>query len=635
MAVCLAVGPLGAQVRFRTSVEYVELDAVVTDKDGHPVKNLTKDDFVITESARPQTIANLQFVSIPPAHRTIADVKASAPTIDVTTNTHPPLGRQWVLAIDDLHIIETHIVQTKKVIQDFLESLPPSDQVAIVFVGRSDLSQDFTSDLDAQMRTVNRIRDALGFAPDAGDDIEQRSRHRYALATVDVLKNICASLVRSTYPRKALVYVSEGMTYPIGFSVPSGYLDNSRDTSDANEVAEQLISSFESARKAGVPVYTVDPRGIPDCTAVRGYCNFPSILPAIRRQENMMRTIAENTGGLAFVERSNMTAAIQELVADNSNFYLLGYYPEPLVRDGKHHDVKVSIPGHPEYRVRAKGGYDAPRAVAPTGVETKKALEDALAAALPTSNLELRAFAAPVVQGPHGMQTIVTIEVTYPVPPDGSSINDVLHFGGMALDHDGKVKASSRREFHFSATPKDAADVTYVINEVIELPSQPLTLRVGVASQLLDRVGTIHLPVEVINPTNDRMQMSAVVLAFAGPKRQAVMREHAFNTLVPAQPTTTRVFSASDTLQVYAPIFWGSPRETTIDASVAIRHGDQAPTPRHLRVSAPENGDTHHHAAIDTTLPLAGLAPGSYVLEVQARLANGQTAKRSVAFEIK
>ena len=55
----------------------------------------------------------------------MTDVAASAPTIDVVCNAHSPNGRQWVLVIDDLHIIETHLRQTKQVVQQFLESLPP------------------------------------------------------------------------------------------------------------------------------------------------------------------------------------------------------------------------------------------------------------------------------------------------------------------------------------------------------------------------------------------------------------------------------------------------------------------------------------------------------------------------------
>src|SRR5262245_9583246 len=112
------------QPTFRSGVEYVQIDAVVTDKDDRPVTGLTQADFEIVERGKPQTIASFQFVSVPSTRRTVADVKTAAPTIDVASNAHSPAGRQWVLVIDDLHIIEQHLLHTKKVVQAFLESLP-------------------------------------------------------------------------------------------------------------------------------------------------------------------------------------------------------------------------------------------------------------------------------------------------------------------------------------------------------------------------------------------------------------------------------------------------------------------------------------------------------------------------------
>jgi hypothetical protein len=41
---------------FRSAVEYVQLDVVVTDKDDRPVSGLTQNDFEIIEAGRPQTI---------------------------------------------------------------------------------------------------------------------------------------------------------------------------------------------------------------------------------------------------------------------------------------------------------------------------------------------------------------------------------------------------------------------------------------------------------------------------------------------------------------------------------------------------------------------------------------------------
>ena len=68
-----------------------------------------------------------------------------------------------------------------------------------------------------------------------------------------------------------------------------------------------------------------------------------------------MRNVADSTGGRPMVNR-NMEQAIPDLIEDNSSFYLLGYYPDPFVRDGQFHDVNVSVT-RPGLRVRSRVGY--------------------------------------------------------------------------------------------------------------------------------------------------------------------------------------------------------------------------------------------------------------------------------------
>lgn len=639
--------PQSQQPVFRARTDYVELDAVVTDRHDRAVAGLTKADFAITEHGRPQVIDRVEYVSIPPTHRTVVDVKTAAPAVDVVTNTHPATGRQWVLAIDDLHIIESHITQTKEVVQEFLESLPPEDSVAVTFVGRADLSQDFTSDLGAQLRAVNRIKGALGFAPDAankfgtgGGDMNDTGanatqRYTYARDTVFGLKNICAALVRSSYPRKALVYVSEGLAYDATDTFYHGHMDLSADPAYARDVLEDLRETFESAREDGVPVYTIDPRGVPDCTSVRGACGHPPWVN-INKQQQMMRTLAENTGGLALVNQSDLSKAVHEIVEDNDSYYLLGYYPRPAVHDGKFHDVKVSVVGHRGYHVRAKAGYTAPPAVV-TRATAIESLNDVLGAALPTGDLGLRAFAAPLEPAtPKGMRTLVTVEVTYPVgAADTGHLEDTLQFGIVAVDHDGKTRTSARRTFHFTASPKHEGKVTYLINDALDVPSGPIVLRVGVSSEGLNEAGAIHIPLDVPKAGEGALHWSTLVVGLTGAAREAAVRRDTISALVPFQPTTTRTFAPGETLRIFGHAFWKSD-DTAVEAIVAVVGGSGA-APRSLTLAGTRDGSGREEATLDTTVALAGLSPGAYTLEVTAHLPGTKHApvRRDVAFTIK
>ena len=70
---------------FRGRIDLMQLDVTVLDKNGVPVRGLTKDDFTLLEDNRPQTIQGFTAVDVP--ERTVAGPawdKTATP--DVTTN---------------------------------------------------------------------------------------------------------------------------------------------------------------------------------------------------------------------------------------------------------------------------------------------------------------------------------------------------------------------------------------------------------------------------------------------------------------------------------------------------------------------------------------------------------------------
>ena len=196
-----------------------------------------------------------------------------------------------------------------------------------------------------------------------------------------------------------------------------------------------------------------------------------------------------------------------------------------------------------------------------------------------------------------------------------------------------------RGAYEYAATPKPGQDVAYAVNATLDLPAQPLTLRIAVASQALDRVASIHLPVEVMNPTRDQLQIGSIVLGFAGPPRQAAVPPNALKGLVPIQPTLVRTFGPSDTLQIHAPLFWRGVDGGSALVTIAIKQGET--TVRGTRgtvAGAPAASRTvsrAQQAAVTGALALKDLAPGPYELEIEAHLMTGSVARRAVAFEIK
>lgn len=553
-----------------------------------------------------------------------------------------------MVVVDDFHILEQDLVHTKAILNDFINALAPDDEVAIVFAGHSNLSQNFTTDRGLLLKAVEHVRAALGFGLDAlgqststlAGQNDARYIHAVAVRADWVLKNVVASLAGSGHPRRAIVYLTAGSIVP---TVPNPDALLPDDFDDLQEV-------YQAARRADVPIYTIDPRGqvVPE-EAIRGgigaiggltpdsSTNLTSgrralIAANIRLQNDRLAEIAINTGGRAFTNQSNLTRAVNEIVGDNGNYYLLGYYPSPFAADGKFHtfSVKVKRPGA---HVRGRTGYVA-STIEPATSTASPILDAAMSAGVNVSGVSLRAFAAPLAPGAKGMKTVLTVEVTYPPRPDAArEIDDDLKMNVLALDPDAKVKATSARTVSVKSTAPDGGSVTVLIDDLMELPPQPLTLRIGVVSRALGKAGSVQMLIEAPKTSDNKVQLSGVVVGTTNAPGATAIDAEAIKDLVPFQPTTSRTFAATDTLRVFAHAFWGS-KDSAVNVTIGVA-GPSTMAPRTIALTGARNSDGHTEGTLDTSVPLSGLAAGRYQLEIMAKLASGQTAKRVVPFEVK
>ncbi len=77
------------------------------------------------------------------------------------------------------------------------------------------------------------------------------------------------------------------------------------------------------------------------------------------RSQNAMRSIAESTGGTAFVPDSelDLERVFSEVAAELRGQYLLQYYSNSQTTGVQFRSIKVAVPTHPDFRVRARQGY--------------------------------------------------------------------------------------------------------------------------------------------------------------------------------------------------------------------------------------------------------------------------------------
>ena len=600
---CVAVVAVSAQQPvFRSKVQFVAIDVVVTDKQDRPVADLTKDDFEVRENGARQTITDFTFVSVPLANR-VVDVDAPPlPPSDIGSNAASlRSSRAIVVFVDDTSLSAVLIcelcvdvmVALKQALTRFLQTLTPDDQVAIVWQSRSDLSQDFTNDIPRLIETVNSRKAAMGPIPIDPRTPPWRPR-------VDSLKFAVAALAGSSYARRAIVFVGARACNPVPGLSQAGL---------AGFEDVECRDLYERARNANVPIYALDPRVNPET------------------RDPTMAELAINTGGRHFLQQPNPLSAVEQIVLENGSFYTLGFYPEPMLRDGKYHKLDVTVK-RPGLIVRSRERYLADTA-SPPASNPKRDMTKALGSGLDDPSLPIRAFVAPLAPALRGMtRTLVTLEMTYPVPRESAKLQDELRIGILALSPDAKIKASFQRPVTFTGAWKPTASGTFVLNETIDLPSDALTVRAGITSSALARTGTAHVSIDVPDYRKRDLQLSPLVLGSARQPVDAAIGLDIVRSLVPFQPTTARTFMNTDRLRVFALVYAGS----TAESFAAELQLDGRPLfAQTLPARNPALG--RREANLDTFVPLTGLAAGSHTLTVTV-IDGKQRAQRAIPFEI-
>jgi VWFA-related protein len=117
------------------------------------------------------------------------------------------------------------------------------------------------------------------------------------------------------------------------------------------------------ANRANASFYTIDPRGLAVFNSDVNV-DAPSIVglrlaydaAMLRTAQDSMRTLAENTDGMAVLHSNDLDAGLKRMTEDLTSYYLLGYYSTNSKLDGKFHEIKVRIK-RTGVDVRARRGY--------------------------------------------------------------------------------------------------------------------------------------------------------------------------------------------------------------------------------------------------------------------------------------
>jgi VWFA-related protein len=634
------------QPTFRAGINFVRVDAIVTDRQGAPVANLTVDDFEVLEDGKPQSIEQFRFVrvdgSAPPETqgriRTRADEERAAANDD---------ARIFVFFLDDYHVRLGNSMAARKPLVEFIQtSLGPNDLVAVMYPLTPLDAVTLTRDHQMVSRAIERFEGRkFNYEPKFPQEQRyslypaetvERIRRQVSLSAIEGLSVKLGSLREG---RKAVIVVSEGyaavlppqLRDPVaampGMGNPNRRNPLAGENSTVEERAEMLgqidvqqemQEVFNAANRSNTALYTVDPRGLATGEFdISENVGMQRSNASLRQTQDTLRVLADETDGRAFVNRNDFGKAMRQIVADSSAYYLIGYNSSQAPQDGKFHEIKVRVK-RPGTEVRARKGYwalsaaDAARVTAAPKPGPPPAVNRALSSlAEPTRGRVVRTWVG-TSRGDNG-RTRVTF-VWEPIPPQpGVRRDSATSISLIAASPDGET-------YFRGDVPEAGAGGASERKITFDVPPGRLQLRMGVngGSGQLDADDR-----EVVVP-----DLTAVEVAFATPRVYVARTARDFQMIRKDEgvaPTASREFRRTERLVLKIDAYAPGDAPLAVTARLLNKQGARM-------ADVPVTSAAGQPHLVD--LPLAAFAPGEYLLELNGATDGQQPVTELIAFRV-
>ena len=353
-------------------VQVVEVDVVVTDRKGRPVKGLARGAFELFVDGQRVEITNFfesEILTTPPQPTDRSDAPAAVPS--AADYADDPVPLTIVLYMDDAHLFPPYRTRLLRRLESAVESWRSMNAHFMLarFVNRLEVVVPPTRDLDAILEAAKNRPKGLARAiqnqrsrqmviqdlnrnnrgcQNIGQLLALASMHaneqgtRSAIAA-DGLADLTSTLA-GVPGKKAIVYVSDGLPQQPGLSVFLYIAEDlcpndPRIVSEVNSAAQQYdesnrfqrISAHANANR--VTFYMLDAAGIR--TGLSQSMAFDGGAPSFSNDrlhwmnvQGGLHQLASETGGKALLNSNDMAVLFEDVADQLASSYSLGFVPD-------------------------------------------------------------------------------------------------------------------------------------------------------------------------------------------------------------------------------------------------------------------------------------------------------------------
>ena len=647
-ATAMLVGQQAEPPIFRSSVEAVQVDVYVTDKNDRSVSGLTADDFEVLENERPQPITTFAPVNIPVERSERLPLGAEP---DVRSNNQPD-GHVYLFILGGTSV--EMALRSRQLMQKFLDEHFGDNDIGAVITGRTYPGdrQDFTNNRRLLMAAVDRF---------AGENLDR----------VELIE-LMEMMGRVPGGHKVVVWFGGP-----GFD-PFTLIDyNGGVLSRADEDAHAAMAA---AARANIRFYLIDPEGL--TTEFGG----------MEARQNY-RMVAEMTGGFATVNTNQFAEAFERIVRETSTYYVLGFNSTDQLRNGRYVQLQVRVK-RPDLVVKSRSGYleqmrysRRRTGAAPVKDSTPLGAEAALANPLASDGAGIRVSAAPY-RNASGTATVALVaDLDGPglsFAEKSGAFSTSLEVRHLAMDVNHKIYPEYQHRTTISLDARSHQRVTATgVRVVSEFEVPKGRFQVRVASSSGDRNGSVVYDVEVPDFSDGPLTMSGVSMTTLSANDTVTLRPGTskrtnqkskqcryqscgatiilestlaawtapsapsdtllLRDALPAPPTTAREFPSSETLALFAEVYDNTKQArnnppSTIAVTTSV-HDVEGKVVREVSDRRPATSPRRPSGGHGFTMkvPLEGLAPGWYVLRVAASSSRDEerVASRVIPIRVK
>jgi VWFA-related protein len=352
--------PVDSHALIRSDTRLILVDAVVTDKKGVYIRNLTIKDFKVYEDGK---------------ERNLSSFSSEAENSSDTSRKH-----HMVLFFDNSTTTLTELAYARQAATKFIEThVGPNRLTAIAeFGGALVITQDFTDNPELLKKAVAGAR-FPSIGPSAGGPAGPSVRDFSIRSAFAALRNVATGL--SSVPgRKSLVFFSAGfpMTSETLFEMnktldicnranvaiyPIDIRTITMSLGSLQQTTMLIPASFRSGPppKEGHPPgtsgggRTTSPSARPPSSRPARRGILPSVIPQIEGRRQSLYALAEGTGGFVIMNTNDLLGGLERIANEQNEYYVLGYVPDKADPGACHRlEVRVDREGA---AVRTRTGY--------------------------------------------------------------------------------------------------------------------------------------------------------------------------------------------------------------------------------------------------------------------------------------